>query len=693
LPAAQASKPLSLDKVPVSDLERAELLEAMSSMFGFDYFRAAQAEIMACVRRGEDVLAVLPTGAGKSLCYQLPAFMDEGGVTLVISPLIALMKDQVDGLPPALQEEAIALNSSLDGGQFIEALEQVAQGKFRLVYAAPERLRQPPFLHAIKHAGLNRLVIDEAHCVSSWGHDFRPDYLWIREAHRDLGAPPLLAMTATAPPLVRQDIEQRLLQGLRTATADNNGAALFRHIAADTYRANLHLVALKARDKDEKIQELLGLVNAMKGSGIVYARSRRDCEQLAEMLRQQGHKAEHYHAGINDRGLVQDRFMSGHTRVIVATIAFGMGVDKADIRFIIHFTLPKSLEAYYQEAGRAGRDGEPAYCVLLHTNGDRNTLSRFANQEALNVEYLRRLYQVVRGTMNGHMGDGGAPVSLDGLAQSLGSDDTAVRVGLNALEQSGLLWRGYDIPWSVTLERRKASGDDSFDRLAASGRLPLGQMVTRNFDELAMQSGLSLSELESKLLAWQRKEWLSYTPNGRQALIRLKKAPNDAPTRVESFISRYNATQQHKVAEITGYGGTHICRHGHLANYLGGTPRERCESCDNCLGEEMIPQDASHLPDLATQKQWILRALEDFGWGRRSLARLLRGDRQSPERAWDSRAFGQLHFRTERAIQRLVDGLLREGLLEEVTLHHGGVVVQLTEKGKYAVEHKKLLAG
>ena len=305
--------------------------------------------------RGEDVLTILPTGGGKSLCYQLPALLadgrhgedDEPATTLVISPLIALMKDQVDSLPQPLRRRA-TINSSLDGDELRRRMNRVTDGVYRLVYAAPERLRQPPFIHALRRAGVGRLVIDEAHCVSMWGHDFRPDYRIIGETREALGDPPLLAMTATAPTRVRHEILERL----RTPQAPDDGP---RIVAGDVTRPNLQLEVFHARSNDDKLWYLLAFCQAATGSGIVYADTRARCERLAALLRRYEVNAVHYHAGIAERDRVQDDFMNNRIRVVVATIAFGLGIDKPDIRFIIHFFPPASMEAYYQEAGRAVR--------------------------------------------------------------------------------------------------------------------------------------------------------------------------------------------------------------------------------------------------------------------------------------------------------------------------------------------------
>ncbi|MCB0035556.1 MAG: RecQ family ATP-dependent DNA helicase [Anaerolineales bacterium] len=670
-----------LSQIPVSAIEEEQITAAVAQHFNFPTLRPAQLQIMACALRGEDVLAILPTGAGKSLCYQLPAALDDG-VTLVISPLIALMKDQVDSLPEPIQAQAIALNSTLDGSELQQAIDDIVNGRYKLVYAAPERLRQRPFIHALKEAHIARFVIDEAHCVSTWGHDFRPDYLWLRQAHQDLGAPPVLAMTATAPPLVRQDIERRLF-GRSTITSDESNR-YFRYIARDTFRHNLRLVAVEADDADRKMYEVLNLCQRLQGSGIVYARSRRQCEELADLLRQQGLKAEHYHARIHNRALVQERFMRGQTDIIVATIAFGMGVDKADIRFIIHFGLPNSVEAYYQEAGRAGRDGLPSYCVLIHSRSDRSTLKRLTSSDSLEVDFLRDVYAALK--KKG--GDGETiSVNLDGLAHYLDSDDTAVRVAISTLEQAQLLQRHYDVPRAVMLQRQKGypQVNEAFERFSRLLRLPLQHAVTRNVSDVVAATQLPLTELEAQLLMWQTMGYVEFTANGRDALLTLLPPPADSGTRINSLLDQYDTIQKQRIADIGDYARTAHCRHGYLANFLGGQPRQTCEQCNNCRGDELLPPTTAEenmLPEETEQMRWILAALDERSWGKNNLVRILLGDENIDQRGLDSIAHGALNFRTKSALGQLVVKMIRQRLIRENQLDHGGIALEVSYKGQ-----------
>jgi ATP-dependent DNA helicase RecQ len=665
---ALAARSTSLHTVAVADAERQALLKEARTNFGFATLLPGQAEILTCVRRGEHVLAILPTGAGKSLCYQLPAFSDRG-VTLVVSPLIALMKDQVDGLPPALRVQALALNSLLDGDELRTALHRVATGQIKLLYAAPERLRQVSFVEMLARAGVARLVIDEAHCVSVWGHDFRPDYLHLRQVHRDLGAPPLLAMTATAPPVVRADIERQLL----------GGAGAMRVLAGDTFRANLHLRAFRVRDDDARNALLLRLLRSVQGSGIVYARSRRRCEELAESLRQAGFAAAHYHAGIENRAEVQDRFMHNDLRVIVATIAFGMGIDKGDIRFIVHDGLPASLEGYYQEIGRAGRDGKPAHCLLIYADHDEATLVRLAQRSALTSAALRTLYQRVRQ----HLGDRTAgPAPLQVMQSAMG-DETTARVGLSVLAEVGLLRRGYDCPRTVTVQRpRQPRGQDDAGFVAFVRRSGLDgqQVITTPFVTLAETTGLTPAELEQWLLVWQEARYLAVRYDGRDPYLELLPPPAQVAEQLEQLLRNRAALDQQRASDIARYAHTTTCRHGFLADYLGGERWTRCPVCDNCGAAFALASDpAAHAAD--ADLLVLLQALQEQNWGRRNLVRLLRGDPAASTRAQESSFYGALRTRSERGLEQMLDSVQTDGLVQTRDLEHGGVVLELTRRG------------
>jgi ATP-dependent DNA helicase RecQ len=338
-----------------------DALISLRKHFGFDAFRAGQTEVISAILEGKDAVVVMPTGSGKSLCYQLPAMM-LSGATLVVSPLIALMKDQVDALR-ARDLPATFINSSITPAEQHSRIHALSRGEFKLVYVAPERFRSGRFVEALQQAGISLFVVDEAHCISTWGHDFRPDYLKLKAAIKALGTVQTLALTATATPYVRSDIIQQL--GLDKPPTFVSGFD----------RPNLSIEVIHTEREIEKIAHIKRLALTHKGSGIIYASTRKAVEQVATNLQWQGLSVAAYHAGMGDgvRIKAQEDFMSGRAQIIVATNAFGMGIDKPDIRFVAHYQMPGSIEAYYQEIGRAGRDDLPSDCVLLFNYADKNT--------------------------------------------------------------------------------------------------------------------------------------------------------------------------------------------------------------------------------------------------------------------------------------------------------------------------------
>jgi ATP-dependent DNA helicase RecQ len=599
--------------------------------------------------------------------------------------------------------QATQLNHTLDGSELEARLARIAAGDCRLVYAAPERLRQRPFLHALKQAGVSMLVVDEAHCVSLWGHDFRPDYRFIVRAWHELGQPRILAMTATATPRVRDDVQAAL--------------GTMRLVATDVHRPNLRLEARAFSNEAEKRKALVALCQEIVGSGIVYATSRQKCESLAALLRQRGVQAIHYHAGIDNRAAAQDRFMSGQVRVVVATIAFGMGIDKADVRFIIHYNPPKALENYYQEAGRAGRDGLPARCILFHQSSDWANLTRWTRAGVLEVEFLRQVYAAVQSRLAGR--EAGLVAGRD-LERDLDTDETKVRVAIHFLEMAGLLWRGFDLPRIASLGLRvdpaRLTGRDDggeLARFAEAARLRPGQTVSRNLVALAAEADaeadgadgalavlLDPREVEARLLAWDDAGWLEYLGIGRDMLLALPPAPADSRQRVAAMLADYQAGQEARVAEIKGYALTHVCRHGYISAYFGGRPIERCGVCDNCdmartgRARPAAPSTATPAPLGRMAPRWqgdpaaaILQAMLElpYALGRSGLARALQGARSSSVKGDRFRLFGALAGTTQVRIQEMTDELLRQGLLEQ---YNKGdyLLLRLSAKGKAWLE-------
>jgi ATP-dependent DNA helicase RecQ len=362
----------------------AEVRRSLRQTFGLSQLRQGQHEVISRVLAGEDTLAIMPTGAGKSLCYQLPA-LHLDGTTLVVSPLIALMKDQAEKLVEA-GVVAEQLNSAQPLRQQHASMDRIADAKSEIVFSTPERLADPAFIDTLTRQSVALLVVDEAHCISQWGHDFRPAFLEIGNALAALRDPPVLALTATASADVVEDIRHQL--GRPAMHVVNTGA----------YRGNLRLQVAQCVREDEKFDRLLEALGKARGCGIVYCATVKACEDLHRRLLGAGVSATRYHGRLPtaERHANQDRFMDGHARVMVATNAFGLGIDKADIRFVVHWQMPGSLEAYYQEAGRAGRDGQPADCALLYYRRDKQVQQFFLAKRYPTADDLRMVADTLR---------------------------------------------------------------------------------------------------------------------------------------------------------------------------------------------------------------------------------------------------------------------------------------------------------
>ena len=408
-----------------------ELVPALQRLFGFPAFRPGQEQVVRAAVDGRDTLALMPTGSGKSLTYQLAAML-RPTPTLVLSPLIALMKDQLDKLPPEVAEQSTLINSSLDPDEAARRLREASQGRYKLLYVAPERLRQRSFLESIVGIDIGLVVIDEVHCVSMWGHDFRPDYLFIRRALDSLARPAILGMTATATPATEREIASALGREPEV-------------VRTSVVRPNLRYDVELVDGEEDALRVLVRRLRELRGaSAIVYARSRRSCETLARTLRAHDLGAIHYHAGLepDERSAAQEAFIDGSVQTVVATTAFGMGIDKPDIRLVTLYNYPESLESYVQMIGRAGRDGRASDTLLLASRADAQQLRRFARSDIPTVDQLRAVYARLRGRREV------LPEELAGSAR----DEPDPRVLVGMLEQVGLVRRGFDAGRAMQVE-------------------------------------------------------------------------------------------------------------------------------------------------------------------------------------------------------------------------------------------------
>ncbi|HEY3041513.1 MAG TPA: RecQ family ATP-dependent DNA helicase [Pyrinomonadaceae bacterium] len=520
----------------------ADALTSLREHFGFADFREGQREVITAVLEGKDAVVVMPTGSGKSLCYQLPAMMFSGA-TLVVSPLIALMKDQVDALK-VRSLPATFINSSLPEREQWTRIDALRQGHFKLVYVAPERFRSRRFLEALRSISVSLFAVDEAHCISTWGHDFRPDYLRLKGVAHALNAngtrTRILALTATATPYVRSDIIQQL--GLKEPQTFVSGFD----------RPNLTIDVVHTEKEREKVAHIKRLAKAHDGSGIIYASTRKAVEQVALQLQGQGLSVSAYHAGMGDavRVRAQEDFMTGRTQMIVATNAFGMGIDKPDIRFVAHYQMPGSIEAYYQEIGRAGRDGLPSWCVLLFNYADKNTHDFFIEGSYPNAEVVRDVYNALVAT-----GLKRIELSASEIAKRTGvRNEMAVQSALYLLERAGHIQR---VASSVNAGWRGSS--DSSPGEATTGTAGVSP---------------ALVTADSSRDKTQRQ---------RRAIVMLDSVPATNLRVTPHEVERRAAQERRKLREIIEFCYTEYCYRAHILDYFGDRHHPRqCGTCGNC---------------------------------------------------------------------------------------------------------------
>ena len=559
-------------------------LNVLKEIFGFDSFRPGQEEVIRAVLESRDTLAVMPTGGGKSLCYQVPALMQES-LTVIVSPLISLMKDQVDSLLQSSVAEAATLHSGLSPEERWEVERKVRTGEIKMLYIAPERLRSLEFVLALRRAGVGLFVVDEAHCISEWGHNFRPDYLFLPRVVKDLGSPPVLALTATATPRVREDILRSL--AMRSPEV----------VVTSFNRPNLTYRVIETKKKESKLPLILDVIRRSPPPGIVYATTRKECEEMAAGLRRSGIEAAHYHAGLSsaDRSDVQERFMTDELPVVVATIAFGMGVDKPNVRFVVHSSVPASLPAYIQEAGRAGRDGEPSECVVLYRSADLGRRRRLVTVSSAGEDEVGSFFRALAGVANG--GRINAPFSS--LAALGGVEQDAAGIMLRGLEESGLVARGYDLWAGVEVESLEEEPEGLREEISAvhaalPGRGEIG------IPELAQRAGVRPVVAQTAVYRMMVDSLMRAVPRGSVTDIRLRETHLDERDRREmaARLKGHDKRAHGEIRDVENYVQLTTCRRERLLRHFGDKEEVApCGGCDICLGEADAVITRSNLPD------------------------------------------------------------------------------------------------
>ena len=562
--------------------------EILHEYFGYDSFRSIQEDIIRSIGSGRDTLGLMPTGGGKSITFQVPA-LAMPGVCIVVTPLIALMKDQV----AKLRERGIkatAIYSGMSRDNIVAALDNCILGGYKFLYISPERLSSDIFLNKLRRMEVSFITIDESHCISQWGYDFRPSYLAIADIRKQLPEVPILALTATATPEVVDDIQEKLLFRAKN---------VFR---MSFERKNLNYIVRPTENKDA---ELLHILQRVEGSAIVYVRNRDKTREIAKMLVEQGISASFYHAGLDtrDKDKRQQQWTEGALRVIVATNAFGMGIDKADVRIVIHYEMPDSPEAYYQEAGRAGRDGHTAFAVLLHSPDDKRKLSRRISDNFPEKEFIRNVYERLGYYYQMAVGDGmGCRYDFDlnefcrAYHLPIVQTDSALRL----LTQAGYIHYQEEEEHTSRLRfiiprdelyRRYDISETSDQVIRTLLRLYSGVFSDFVFiDEkyISEMSGIELEPLYESLLGLGRARVIQYIPRRtcpsvtftqkRVETSRIIISPAVYEERKEKYAHRIEAMKEYALSDTQ-------CRSRMLLRYFGERSSLPCQQCDNCRAQ------------------------------------------------------------------------------------------------------------
>ena len=595
--------------------------EVLKEYWGYDSFRPMQSEIIDAALQGRDVLAILPTGGGKSVCFQVPALMKEG-LALVVTPLIALMKDQVQGLNDR-GVKAIFIHSGMSRREVDLALNNAAYSGCKFLYVSPERLNTALFRSYLDVLDISFIVVDEAHCISQWGYDFRPDYLQIGRLRERVDAP-VIALTATATPRVAEDIQCRLArpEAVRAAQASGKPVAHgFTLLKSGFERPNLSYIV---RNADDKLGQLSSVCAGVPGSGIVYMRNRRKCEETAAFLKAAGHSAEYYHAGLDSRTRSerQAAWKKGDIRIMVCTNAFGMGIDKPDVRFVVHMGVPESPEAYFQEAGRAGRDGLRSYAVLLWNSADIRHLHQLEGVSFPSLEFIEDVYQKLH-LFFGIPYDTGVgrqlKFDLEAFSKEYGFNRASVHYAVKYLEREDHLTFSEDVDIDtrvMIVVDRNALYDidlpdphmaDLLDALMRGYPGIFSFLVQVDEDALSRNCGVSVSQLRILLYNMSLEHVIKYIPADHSSVVFLhhdRLRPGNVALSPSKYSQLKDAYHDRVEAMLEYVSETDECRAHFLLRYFGQEESAPCGTCDLCRSGAARP---------ASTEEWLCSQVKSRG--------------------------------------------------------------------------------
>lgn len=660
--------------------------------FGLSGFRPGQKKVIDAILSGKDTLCIMPTGGGKSLCFQLPTIA-RAGVTIVISPLIALMKDQVDSLIN-IGIPATFINSSLPQAEQQARIGNMLKGQYKLIYIAPERLRSNSFMRAVQRIQVQLLAVDEAHCISQWGHDFRPDYARLGKLRQRLGNPQTVALTATATKLVQDDIAEIL--SLKEPARFVTGFA----------RTNLALRVQAPNGNAEKDNQLIEFLKSRPGCGIIYASTRKNCEHLVELLEEKnvGRSMAFYHGGLpsDSRQAVQEKFMKGEIEVIVATNAFGMGIDKADLRFVIHYNLPGSIEAYYQEAGRAGRDGKASECLMLYSFQDKFIQEFFIDNSYPSKDVIKEVYDYlcsipaspIETTLQQIKDDLGLSIGTSGIAtcESLLEKAGAIE-RLDSKQNAAAIRIDSDLPTLIDLLPREARSQRhvlrGLENIVGAFR---GERVMFQPAKFAQRLEMKWEAVNRAIKQLVKLPMIDFIPpfRGRAVHVVDRRKPFRLLNIDFDELARRQQAEYEKLHSVIRLATTRRCRQLEILEYFGDPDRHLCGSCDNCAKRPQAKIGSAANSDAdaclyAAQVALSGTARTHGRLGKNLIAQMLSGSgsKKLKQLSLDRLStFGLLKRLRQTDVVLLMEFLIQQGYIKQVETTKFRPVISISESGR-----------